>query len=172
MRRLRYKITEALPRISSATVSLNMPAEIRLSSRSESSARRSSGLLVTAQPRRRPANDQTLDMDAVTMALSYRSITGLGVLIRLSKQTVDLVAEYPRVVFACDLDNRLERIGVEQGARGVVRVIDADELGIVGHQGIERVDVDVVAVLGIELKDIDLRNVTSRESSKAAGRWA
>ena len=82
---------------------------------------------------------------------------GLGVLIRLSKQTVDLVAEQPRVVFACDLDNRLERIGVEQGARGVVRVIDADELGIVGHQSIERVDVDVVAVLAIELKDIDLR---------------
>ena len=60
-------------------------------------------------------------------------------------------------MFACDLDNRLERIGVEQGARGVVRVIDADELSIVGHQSIERVDVDVVAVLAIELKDIDLR---------------
>ena len=60
-------------------------------------------------------------------------------------------------MFARDLDNRLERIGVEQGARGVVRVIDADELGIVGHQGIERVDVDVVAVLAVELKDIDLR---------------
>ena len=45
----------------------------------------------------------------------------------------------------CDLGDSIESIGVEPGARGIVRVADDDEFGPPRNQTLERLDIDLPA---------------------------
>lgn len=71
----------------------------------------------------------------------------------LHEQAVHLVEHEPRVVPARDVHDAANLLLGKQRARGVVRVVDADDLDVVAAQGVESLGVHVVVLLLVQVQN-------------------
>ena len=107
-----------------------------------------------AQPdaRQRPDLRHRARHDGFVIEVDRRS--GEAVVV-LGEQAVDLVAHEPGPVRAGDIHDRFDLFAREQGAGGVVGVVDADDFGVVGHQRGEFFGVDMVVRVFFQMEDVD-----------------
>ena len=100
--------------------------------------------------RQRPHLAHGAGGDALVVKVDDR----LGVLVGLVQVAVHLVAVQPRVVLARHLHDGPQRLAVEQGTRGVVGIVDADDLRLRRTQGVQGLHVHVVAVLLFQMQHV------------------
>ena len=77
---------------------------------------------------------------------------GKGVAV-LHEQAIDLIEHEPGIVPARDVDDAADLLLGKQRARGVVRVVDADDLDVVAAQGVEPLGVHVVVLLLVQVQN-------------------